>query len=311
MTGYSVFGDSISTFRGCIPLKNRWFYDADDVNSTGVCDPAQTWWGRAISHNGGHLVSNASFSGAMIDGPGFPAGSSMMRAKQIVGEDGTLPDVVLVYMGINDYGWGSPEAQAAGGSVASPDNYDANGHPLQKPVDIDCEEVAKEAITGETLRDLKNADPSGMAPEGALDRFQKAYETMLTNIKAVAPNAEIHCLALSPGRILGRPGRFNYALRGIDLDEYNRAIKQACVNQGAICADVRAFGLDYSSIDGTHPDLVGMRQLADMYLASMGDEHALDNYESDMESVRNASHEDADREKLIENSRWSCYLVEN
>lgn len=310
MTRYSVFGDSISTFRGCIPPENRWFYDSEDINGTGVCDPAQTWWGRVISHNGGCLVSNASFSGAMVDGLGFPAGSSIMRAKQVIGEDGTLPNVVLVYMGINDYGWGSHEAQAAGESVASPTNYDFDGHPLQKPADIDCEEVATKAITAEAFRDFKDVDPSGMAPEGALVRFQKAYETMLANLKVVAPDAEIHCLTLSPGRILGKPGRFNYALRGIELDEYNRVIKQACANQGAACADVRKFGLDYSSIDGTHPDLIGMRQLADMYLASIGDLYALDNYESDMKSVRDASHEDADRKKLIERSRWSCYFVD-
>lgn len=310
MTGYSIFGDSISTFRGTIPPENRWFYDAGDANGTGVCDPAETWWGRAIARNGGELVANASFSGAMVEGWGFPAGCSIARAKQIVGEDGTFPDVVLVYMGINDYGWGSAKAQAAGCSVASPANYDANGHPLQKPVDIDCEGSKSGAKVAGCPQDLADVDPSGMAHDDAIDNFQQAYEQLLSNIKEVAPDAEIHCLTLSPGRIVGKPGRFNYSLRGIELDAYNEAIKRACIKKGAICADVRAFGLDYSSIDGTHPDLVGMRQLADMYLASTGDEHALDDYESDMRSNHDASHEETDREKLIEDSRWGCYFVE-
>lgn len=312
MTGYSIFGDSISTFRGLVPEKNRWFYDDADTNGTGVTDPAETWWGRVIDRSGGKLVANASFSGAMIQGWGFPAGCSKARARQIVGKDGELPDVVLVYMGINDYGWAIPEAQASGGSVASPANYDECGRALNKPMDIDGPSAEDGAVPQISEDTYINVDPLAMAPSNAIERFQESYEQMIQNIKEVAPKAEVHCLTLSPARIIGRPGHFCYSFRGIELDEYNDAIKRACENQGAICADVRAFELDYSSIDGTHPDLVGMRQLADMYLASMGDESALDDYEPDMESVPPEGIDiKADREALINESGWSCCVIDD
>lgn len=311
MKKYSVFGDSISTFRGVIPSKNRWFYDADDTYGTGVCDPDETWWGRAIRRNGGKLVANASFSGSMVEGWGFPAGCSKERAAQIIGEDGSVPDIVLVYIGINDFGWGSPEAQAAGGSVASPANYDICGLPINKPSDIDGVSADILAVSSIPSVKYENASPTAMAPENAVDRFQMAYTNMLENIRSVAPNAEIHCLTLSPARIVGKRGHFCHSLRGHTLDEYNKAIKRACENTGAICADIRAFNLDYSSIDGTHPDLVGMRQIASMYLASMGVKDALDDYESDMASASPIEElAEDDRRKLISDSGWSCLVID-
>lgn len=321
--GYSIFGDSISTFRGIIPSINRWFYDADDVNGTGVNDPAQTWWGRVINREGGRLVSNASFSGAMVQGAGFPAGSSKARCIQVIGENGEQPDIVLVYMGINDYGWGTPETQKAGGSVSSPANYDHDHHPIDKPFDIDCEASSDLKSCATTAAADKTIDSSVVdkaIDSSAADRergradcddfvtlFQQAYEKMLSNIRDVVPKAEIRCLTLSPARIIGKPGRFCYALRGVELDSYNDAIKRACTNIGAVCVDIRSLGLDYSSIDGTHPDLIGMRQLADMYFAALGDDHILDDYEEGMES----SIEDIDdglREKLVNDDSWSCYM---
>ena len=312
MAGYSIFGDSISTFRGMIPKENRWFYDACDTNGCGVTDPSETWWGRVIDRQGGKLVANASFSGAMVDGWGFPAGRSMMRARQVVGADGAVPDIVIVYMGINDYGWGSPEAQAAGKSVASAANYDIEGRPLLKPVDIDGSESSFEAELIVSSDAYEGVDPAGPAPDDAVERFRTAYEEMISNIKMVAPKAEVHCMTLSPARIVGVDGRFCYSLRGIELDDYNDAIERACKAQGARCADVRAFGLDYSSIDGTHPDLVGMRQLADMYMASMGDSHALDDYEDGMESthIYDVHQIEADRGKLVSASKWSCLTLD-
>lgn len=238
----SVFGDSISTFEGVTVAGNRTYYDAADTNGTGVTRPEDTWWGQVIEREGGTLLANAAFSGGMVAGAGFPAARAPERARQILGTAGETPDEVLVFIGINDYGWGSARAQARGGSEAAP------GGP-----------VAQEA----------GFEP-GLAPAGALQEFALAYDEMLENLRAAAPEAIVRCLTLLPGRVAGSAQpTFCPQLRGISVDDYNRAIKGAAVANGCQVADVAAFGLDYEASDGTHPTAHGMRQLAELAWAAI------------------------------------------
>ena len=241
---YSVLGDSISTFEGAIPAGNRCYYDAADTNGTGVTLQDETWWARVIAAEDAELLANASFSGSMVQGDGFPAARDESRARQLLGGDGRAPDAVLVFIGINDYGWGSPEAQVVGGSEAAPKCVDAAAFP--------------------------DVNPSGPAPADAVQRFECAYSEMLANVREVAPNAEIWCVTLLPGRMAGHAkGAFCYRLRGADLEEYNEAIRNAAEQAGARVADVAELGFDYDASDGTHPTKEGMVQLAALVRAAM------------------------------------------
>lgn len=105
---YAVYGDSISTFEGVTPPQNRVYYEGGMRTTTGVESVDDTWWMQVIESLGGTLSANAAYSGCLVTGDGFPAGCSSERACQIVGDDGGRPDAVLVYMGINDYGEGTP-----------------------------------------------------------------------------------------------------------------------------------------------------------------------------------------------------------
>ena len=111
---------------------------------------------------------------------------------------------------------------------------------------------------------------AGAAPADAAEQFGNAYRTMLRNIRAVAPDALVYCVTLLPGRTRGvdHP-EFAYRLRGVHLDEYNRAIREAAAAEGCRVADVRAFGHDYESLEGTHPTNLGMRQFASMVVRAM------------------------------------------
>ena len=93
---------------------------------------------------------------------------------------------------------------------------------------------------------------------------------MLRNIRAVAPKALVYCVTLLPGRTRGvdHP-EFCYRLRGHHVDEYNAAIRRAAADEGCRVADVRAFGRDYESLEGTHPTNLGMRQFASMVVRAM------------------------------------------
>ena len=266
---YSVFGDSISTFKGLIPEENHWYYDPDDTNGCGISNAHDTWWMKVIDALDGELLSNASFSGSMVQGCGFPAACDPQRAAQLLSDDMRAPDNVLVFIGINDYGWGSPEAQLAGGSQAAP-RCAALPSKLQEEAGFDADREAVTAADSIIAVDSAQVDPAGDADADAATRFGKAYEQMLRNIKEVAPFAHIWCITLLPGRVADNPrSTFCYRLRGIDIDEYNLAIHDAAESVDARVADVYALGYDYDAIDGTHPNKEGMVQLASLVYAAI------------------------------------------
>ena len=119
MRSFSILGDSISTFDGCNPDGFAVYYQGERCEQTGVTSSADTWWSQVIERLGGRLLANSSFSGSLVEGAGFPAGNSQERIDALA-EDGVQPDVVIVFMGINDYGWGGATAQAAGRGNAVP-----------------------------------------------------------------------------------------------------------------------------------------------------------------------------------------------
>ena len=240
---FSIMGDSISTFEGCTPDGYTLFYNDERLETSGVTSPDDTWWSHVARALGGTILADDAWSGSMVDGAGFPAAKSPERAAALLGKNGETPDVVITFIGINDYGWGGAAAQAAGHSHAMPKCID----PASVP-----EQVA------------------GAAPADAAEQFGAAYRTMLHNIRSVAPEALVYCVTLLPGRTrsIDHP-EFAYRLRGIHLDEYNRAIREAAAAEGARVADVRAFGRDYDSLEGTHPTNLGMRQFASMVVRAM------------------------------------------
>ena len=240
---FSIMGDSISTFEGCVPDGYTLFYNDERLERSGVLRPEDTWWSHAVRALGGTVLADSAWSGSMVEGAGFPAASSPERAAALLGPDGQAPDAVLVFIGINDYGWGGAEAQAAGRSHAMPRCIDPESVP---------EQIA------------------GTAPADAVEHFGAAYRTMLRNIRAAAPEAAVYCITLLPGRTHGvdHP-EFCYRLRGHHLDEYNAAIRDAAAAEGCRVADVRAFGRDYDSLEGTHPTNLGMRQFASMVVRAM------------------------------------------
>ena len=212
--GFSIVGDSRSTLGGFIPQGWRCHYEGE-VSIAGIKSDKDTWWGKVIMHFGGHLVANSSFSGSTVEGFGFPAGCSLERARALIGRAGEKPQIVLVFMGINDYGWGGARNQVMGMSSSRTANPEDLGG--QAPV----------ALTVDST---------------ALTRFEEAYAAMLRNIHAVAPD---------------------------ELDQYNAAIRRCVQQEGAHLADIRAFDIDYESVDNTHPSARGMMQLATMVEAQM------------------------------------------
>jgi lysophospholipase L1-like esterase len=100
----SILGDSISTYRGVS--------DDPEINGSLVynkyyyCDPfpkERTYWQRIIDDLGLTLCVNNSYSGGTLSGKDDPC-SGVSRAQNLATDDGVHPDLIIVFMGINDLG---------------------------------------------------------------------------------------------------------------------------------------------------------------------------------------------------------------
>ena len=233
----SVFGDSISTFIGTQPEGYRVFYQNERLEESGVLTVADTWWAQVIEAMDGELCANAAWSGSMVEGDGFPVGQSFERIAALARpSDGVKPDDIIIYYGINDYGWGSVEAE----TIGKPDN--APSGPDAPPVVL---------------------PNGGLAPADALEQFAAAYLQMLTRIRAAYPDARVWCISLIPGRVRGAArSTFTYNFRGAPFAGYNAAIEQAANATGAVFCDAASLGYDYEALEGTHPTVQGMKQIA-------------------------------------------------
>ncbi len=107
----SILGDSISTYLG---VSND-----PGTNPTVRYNPCyygkrhfpveETYWGRLIEKFGFDLCVNNSWSGGNLSGR-LDETSGVNRASELARENGERPDVIIVFMGINDLGRGvSPE----------------------------------------------------------------------------------------------------------------------------------------------------------------------------------------------------------
>ena len=101
---FSIMGDSISALKSCLYPDYKPFYEDEVCIQSGVAAPIDTWWGKVISFFGGKLLVDNAYSGSRVTSPdsSFPAGISQKRIDELAFGDQT-PDVVMVYLGFNDW----------------------------------------------------------------------------------------------------------------------------------------------------------------------------------------------------------------
>ena len=101
----SILGDSISTFEGFNPPGYAVYYDKELQALNGLSSVCDTWWAKVIRALQAHLCMNNSYSGSLVTGDQFPAGCSDERIDHLC-SSGCDPDIILVYLGFNDFGYG-------------------------------------------------------------------------------------------------------------------------------------------------------------------------------------------------------------
>ncbi len=100
----SILGDSISTFTGYIPENYSLFYPENGT----IFNVEETWWKQLLNQTGMVLCRNASYSGALCAGnttdtQDARCGASDKRIADLMSTDGSSPDLIIVFIGINDY----------------------------------------------------------------------------------------------------------------------------------------------------------------------------------------------------------------
>lgn len=118
---FVVLGDSYSTFAGCNPSGYLVWYPNEE---NGVTEQSQTWWSLLSLRRGFTMLFNSSYSGSTICNTGYNGVDSSQSSfvtrmkRDIVAEGGyagtcgSIPDLVLIFGGTNDYWAGSPFGKA-------------------------------------------------------------------------------------------------------------------------------------------------------------------------------------------------------
>ena len=103
----SILGDSISTFSGYNPKGYAVYYDEEVQKINGLRSVYDTWWAKVNQSLCAYLCVNNSYSGSEVSGHGFPAGNCRERIMFLQDSECT-PDLILIYLGLNDFGYGVP-----------------------------------------------------------------------------------------------------------------------------------------------------------------------------------------------------------
>lgn len=106
----SILGDSISTYTG---YSNNTSYNSTigdnavwyDGSQNGFTTVSETWWMQIINRTGIILNVNNSWSGDQVTKRG------LSRSLQLHNTTGDVPNIIAVYIGINDFRWGKTVAQ--------------------------------------------------------------------------------------------------------------------------------------------------------------------------------------------------------
>lgn len=104
MKYYSVIGDSISTFEGTMPAGYALYYDKETQRINNFRGVGDMWWSIVGRELDAQLLVNGSWSGGRVTGD-FPGACSPERIAALRLGD-ALPDYILIYIGLNDFGNG-------------------------------------------------------------------------------------------------------------------------------------------------------------------------------------------------------------
>ncbi len=220
---FSIFGDSISTFKGYIP---DGYYDFFPDNGA-VSEVSETWWNPLVEELGLKLYANASSSGstctgdsASQDNPQY--GCSDLRIDDLTDAAGRSPDIIIVYMGTND---------------------------LLQSIPLGDNDGKREVSEG----DIQNFSDAYTL---ILDKLQQRYPDSLIYCCTITRIGAWGTDGLFVEFVNG-------AGEGLTAADYNECIKQIAANKKVPVIDLYDCGITIDNLqdtttDGVHPTPLGM-----------------------------------------------------
>lgn len=101
----SILGDSISTYQGYNPPGYAVYYNEGYQYANNLNSVYDTWWAKVNQALGAYLCVNNSYSGSKVTGGVFPSASCYERLTGLH-TNCYSPDIILIYIGFNDFGNG-------------------------------------------------------------------------------------------------------------------------------------------------------------------------------------------------------------
>lgn len=117
---------------------------------------------------------------------------------------------------------------------------------------------------------LCNCEGVNLVGNGKYQSFDFAYSAMISKIKSNYPKAEIWCCTLNTTYMYSNPSfKFPLEYTGKHIEIYNSIIRKTANTQSCKLIDIYSYSVPYDSIDGSHPNAVGMNTLANMIINSI------------------------------------------
>ena len=277
---FSVIGDSISTFEGfsndasanVTTENNKVYYPGFDPY---LYSQEYTYWGRLLRDLDLSLCVNNSWSGATVYGD-EPNNADLdrlpLRANELDNDNGTPndptddinPDVIVMYLGINDVAKGSPFG----------DLYDI----LTSKSSLSVEE----RMSNWAAEVQGNAGLSYDKKGESYTTFEQAYFLGLVTMLEKYPDAEIYCLTLLPNNdprcTVELVEKFNVCISAIVnylAIEYDITLVDQNGEYSEFTADnIHAFTSVYDN-NSVHPNSRGHELIERLIIKTMFEKHGI------------------------------------
>ena len=103
------------------------------------------------------------------------------------------------------------------------------------------------------------------------EEFEDAYRKMLNRLLLLYPDTEICCATLMRGMDAEDPSmRFFNTDACISPRIYSGIIRQCALKAGVTVVDLEKYQTEYSTMDGVHPDVKGMKTIAELWIKELG-----------------------------------------
>ena len=268
----SILGDSISTYEGYSndskansTTKGHAVYYPKYENS--LLGYQSTYWGRLMTDLNMSLCVNNSWGGGRVMGKSATNYLDRMtyRATELDRDDGTKPDVIISYMGINDVHDSSLDL----GRLYSI---------LENKADKRSEREKIAEWFSALLQKAGDMPYQRLSNGVGYSSFDEAYALGILTMKTKYPEAEIYCMTML----------FNYSdnMQGTRLNQANRVIIALCNFFGVTAVDqsgeFSAITNDnvhcYGTLNGTdcvHPNSRGHELIERTILLTMAKKNGL------------------------------------